>query len=86
MGDHPVASNARRQAREVSSALDRAIAAEARSQTPPNGDDSPYYFCPACGVDRTTRGEIRSHLTACAGYRAFVDASVRRADLEEVPI
>lgn len=53
-------------------------------QTPPNGDDSPYYFCPACGDESSYRGDMRAHLLACPEYRAFIAGSVRRRDLEEV--
>jgi hypothetical protein len=64
-------------------ALAGALARELRSQTPPNGDASPYYFCPACGEERETRGDMRVHLAECPDYRAFVVGSVRRRDLEE---
>jgi hypothetical protein len=65
----------------MSAILENAVAAEARAQTPPNGDHRPYYFCPACGDQRETRGEIRAHLAACPDYRAFIVGSTRRADL-----
>ncbi len=60
-----------------------AAAAELRDQTPPNGDGSPYYFCPACGEERERRGDMRAHLAVCPDYRAFIVGSVRRRDLEE---
>ncbi len=63
-------------------ALAQAADRELRSQTPPNGDHSPFYFCPACGEDRETRGEMRAHLAECPDYKAFVVGSVRRRDLE----
>jgi hypothetical protein len=65
-------------------ALVDAIARECHAQTPPNGDDTPFYFCPACGEERETRSDMRAHLANCPDYRAFVDASVRRRDLGEV--
>ena len=63
------------------SALAQAAHRELRSQTPPQGDLNPAYFCPACGEERLTRGEMRAHLAACPDYRAFVEGSLRRADL-----
>lgn len=59
-----------------------AAARELASQTPPNGDASPVYHCPACPHEEERRGAMRAHLLACAAFRAFVLGCVRRRDLE----
>jgi hypothetical protein len=68
---------------KVERALAKVSSTELRGQTPPNGDGTTYYFCPACGEERETRGDMRAHLAKCPDYRAFVVGSVRRRDLEE---
>lgn len=65
-------------------AIAAAAEAEVRAQTPPNGDTSPTYYCPACPQTRAIRRDMRSHLEMCEKYRAFVIGCVRRADLAEV--
>ena len=67
-------------------ALTNTVTRELRAQTPPNGDDTPYYFCPACGEERERRGDMRAHLNACPDYQAFLVGCVRRADLETTTI
>jgi hypothetical protein len=65
------------------SAVASAAHRELRDQTPPNGDGTPFYFCPACGEEREARFEMRAHLAVCADYRAFIVGCVRRPDLRE---
>ncbi len=46
--------------------------AEVRAQTPPRGDRSPFYRCPACGMRSQIRRTVRTHLLECESYRAQI--------------
>lgn len=46
--------------------------AEVRAQTPPRGDRSPFYRCPACGMRSEIRARVREHLLGCESYRAQI--------------
>lgn len=46
--------------------------AEVRAQTPPRGDRSPFYRCPACGARSEIRRTTREHMLSCEPYRAQI--------------
>ncbi len=62
---------------QLRSAADR----EVQEQTPPKGDRSPTYHCPACEQQRETRRDMRAHLEMCERFRDYVIGSTRRRDL-----